>query len=286
MMSIQALQTGTVSIKENHRRGEGHGFGRVWKTIRDRRWTEPLPIHAWLIEHPEGLILVDTGETARINEPGYISPWLPYIKRNVREWVTPEQEIGPQLAQGGYRPNDVRWVIMTHLHPDHSGGLTYFPQAEILVAHAEHHVAQGRRGQIRGYLPQHWPAWFAPQLVDYPDGPLGAFASSRRVTQAGDVWIVPTPGHTPGHQAVIVQDADRHYFFTGDLAYSEAALLAGTVDGAALDERAARATICCIQEYMRSYPTVLLPSHEAAATTRLADRRATDARRAVAPAPI
>ena len=44
----------------------------------DRNWTDPMPIYAWLIEHPEGLIVVDTGESARVNEPGYPPRWHPY----------------------------------------------------------------------------------------------------------------------------------------------------------------------------------------------------------------
>jgi hypothetical protein len=64
-MRIHAIQTGTVAIKENQRRGVGHGAGRLVNTLRDRTWTEPLPIYAWAIEHPEGLIVVDTGVSAR-----------------------------------------------------------------------------------------------------------------------------------------------------------------------------------------------------------------------------
>ena len=96
----------------------------------DREWTEPLPIYAWLIEHPEGLIVVDTGETARAGEPGYFPRWHPYFKLAVREWVQPEDEIGPRLRALGFSPDDVRWVILTHLHTDHAGGLAHFPRSD------------------------------------------------------------------------------------------------------------------------------------------------------------
>ncbi len=74
-MKIHALQTGTVAIKERQRRGVGHGTRRRVNTLLDRVWTEPLPIYAWAIEHPEGLIVVDTGETARALEPAYFTRW-------------------------------------------------------------------------------------------------------------------------------------------------------------------------------------------------------------------
>ena len=70
----------------------------------------------------------------------------------MRERVEPEQEIGPQLERLGIRPGDVRWVVMTHLHTDHAGGLHHFPDNEILVSRAELEYASGLRGRLRGYV--------------------------------------------------------------------------------------------------------------------------------------
>ena len=107
-MRIHAIQTGTVAIKTRQLSGRGRGALRPYITILDTTWTEPLPIYAWVIEHPEGLIVVDTGETARVAEPGYFPWWHPYYKLGVREWVRPEEEIGPQLRALGFAPADVR----------------------------------------------------------------------------------------------------------------------------------------------------------------------------------
>ena len=52
---------------------------RLSNTFTDRHWTEPLPIYVWAIEHPEGLIVIDTGETSRASQPGYFSAWHPYL---------------------------------------------------------------------------------------------------------------------------------------------------------------------------------------------------------------
>src|SRR6516164_745965 len=64
-MKIHAIQTGTVRIKVSQRIGRGRGPMRLVNTLLDRSWTEPLPIYAWAIETAEGVIVVDTGETAR-----------------------------------------------------------------------------------------------------------------------------------------------------------------------------------------------------------------------------
>ena len=57
-MKIHAIQTGTVAITTNWREGVGHGRRRLVNTLLDREWTEPLPIYAFAIEHPEGVIVV------------------------------------------------------------------------------------------------------------------------------------------------------------------------------------------------------------------------------------
>ena len=191
----------------------------------------------------------------------------------MRENVQPHEEIGPQLRALGLSPDDVRWVVLTHLHTDHAGGLAHFPRAEILLSRTEYDAAAGIGGQLRGALPQHWPAWFAPRLVNFHDQPFGPFASSQPLTRAGDVTLVPTPGHTAGHMSVVVQDGDMTLFFAGDTTYTEQLLLAGAVDGVSLDERTARHTLSTIQQLVRSTPTVYLPSHDPASAARLAARQ-------------
>ena len=90
--------------------------------------------------------MVGTGETARAAEPGYFTSWQPYFKLGVREWVRPEEEIGPQLRALGFVPSDVRWVLLTHLHTDHVGGLYHFPKTEILVSRTAYQAASGFKG--------------------------------------------------------------------------------------------------------------------------------------------
>jgi hypothetical protein len=63
-MRIHTIQTGTVAVKQRQVRGAGHGIQRRVNIVLDRAWTEPLPTYVWVIEHPEGIIVVDTRETA------------------------------------------------------------------------------------------------------------------------------------------------------------------------------------------------------------------------------
>ncbi|HLZ55576.1 MAG TPA: N-acyl homoserine lactonase family protein [Ktedonosporobacter sp.] len=271
-MQIHAIQTGTVAIKKRQTSGRGHGSLRLVNTLLDSQWTEPLPIYAWVIEHPEGILVVDTGETARTAEAGYFPWWHPFYRLGVREWVRPEDEIGPQLRALGIAPDDVRWVVITHLHTDHAGGLSHFPKAQILVSRAEYQATSGFQGQMSGYLPQHWPEWFAPQLIDFTPQPIGSFPNSYTLTSAGDVHLIPTPGHSAGHLSVLVQEGERALFFAGDTSYTQQLMLEQAVDGVTQDEAVYRQTEQRILAYVQATPTVYLPSHDPEAAQRLEGR--------------
>jgi N-acyl homoserine lactone hydrolase len=272
-MKLHAIQTGTVALTRSWREGVGRGKRRLLNTLLDREWTEPLPIYAFAIEHPEGVIVVDTGETARVAEPGYFPRWSPFFRFAVREAVEPEQEIGPQLQRLGIEPSAVRRVVMTHLHTDHAGGLHHFPDSEILVTRTELDYAAGLRGRLRGYVNRPWPDWFDPTTIDLPPDPLGPFPASITLTEAGDVSLVPVPGHTPGQVAVVVEDGDHAVFLAGDSSYTQDAMLRGAVDGVGSDEDAERLTHERIRAYAADTPTVYLPAHDPETAARLAERR-------------
>jgi glyoxylase-like metal-dependent hydrolase (beta-lactamase superfamily II) len=264
-MDIHALSTGTVRIKTAMQRGQGQGrTARLINTLRTLGWTEPLPIHVWVIDHPEGLILVDTGERASAHD-------LPFGRFS----IAPEQELDRQLLRLGITPGDVRTVILTHLHGDHTNGLLHFPKSEILVSARELHHAQRLPFRIgRRLTAQRWPQWFAPRLVTHQPVPLGPFGHSYPVTRDGTVLLVPTPGHTAGHQSVIVQRAGISYFLAGDAAYSQELLLAQQPDGVGFDALQAAATMGTILRYAAQQPTVILPSHDPDAARRLRERTA------------
>jgi N-acyl homoserine lactone hydrolase len=272
-MKIHAIQTGTVALTSAWREGVGHGRRRLLHAIADREWTEPLPIYAFAIEHREGVIVVDTGENARASQPGYFARWHPGL-RAFREWVEPEQEIGPQLQRLGIGRGDVRWVVLTHLHTDHAGGLVHFHDNEILVTRAELEYSSGLRGRLRGYVAnKRWPAWFRPTVLELAPEPYGPFTHSLRLTEAGDVTLVLLPGHTPGQIGVLVDQSDHTIFLAGDSSYTQELMLRGKPDGVGADEEAERITHERIRAFAEATPTVYLVAHDPETGARLAERR-------------
>jgi glyoxylase-like metal-dependent hydrolase (beta-lactamase superfamily II) len=170
-------------------------------------------------------------------------------------------------------PRDVKRVVLTHLHMDHDGGLAHFPHSEILVAPGELRTASGWVGRMRGYLPNRWPSWFDPVPFDLVVEPFGPFAASRRLTKAGDIVAVATPGHTADHLSILVQEDETTLFLAGDTSYDERLMLAGRVDGVSPDEHVSRATLDAIRRLACTRPIVYLPTHDPESVVRLANRR-------------
>jgi glyoxylase-like metal-dependent hydrolase (beta-lactamase superfamily II) len=237
----------------------------------DRDWTEWLPTYTWIIDHREGVIVVDTGQGAHLLESG--KSLHPYVRWEVAFRIDRDEEIGPQLRALGIGPRDVKRVVLTHLHVDHDGGLAHFPHSEILVAPGELRTASGWAGRLRGYLPDRWPSWFDPTPLDLSPEAFGPFAASKRLTEAGDVVVVATPGHTADHLSIIVEQDSTTFFLAGDTSYDERLMLAGRVDGVSADDDVASATLDAIKRLARTRPTVYLPTHDPQSAIRLASRR-------------
>ena len=268
-MRIHAIQTGSVQIKSAQISARGHGLARRIAPLFDQNWSNWLPVYAFAIEHRDGVILVDSGSNAGLKSlPG----WHPYFRLAVRFDIQREQEIGPQLRALGIAPQDVKTIVLTHMHIDHDGGLADFARSEVLVSPGELNGARGIAGQVRGYLPQRWPPGFDPRPLALADEPYGPFPKSWRLTADGTVIAIPTPGHTPHHLSVVVEDGDRAFVIAGDASYSESNMLTGRIDGVSGNEEEARATLVRLREFTASRASIYLPAHDPQSAVRLASR--------------
>lgn len=181
----------------------------------------PLAMRCLLIEHPDGLVLVDTGagnkDDAAFRE----------IYGMENAGVRGATQLEDALAEAGFAPDDVRWVINTHLHFDHAGGNTRrdpaggppqlsFPRATYVVRRRELEFARHTNERTRAsYLPHNFD-------------PVDAAGKWRLLE--GDGEILPgisarmTPGHVPFHQSILVRDRGDTAIFLGDLVPTSAHL--------------------------------------------------------------
>ncbi len=270
-VKVHAIRTGFVQVRRSQQQSKGTGLTRAANMLFDPEWTDWLPIYAWAIEHDEGVILVDTGETSRVHQRGYFPIWHPFYRRAAHFSVHPDEEIGAQLRSLGIASRDVSQVVLTHLHTDHAGGLTDLTNARFWVSEQEYERASGIGGRIQGYLPHRWPRWWKPNFIRCDHGPLGPFESSMSLTRAGDVLIVPTPGHTPHHVSVVVRGSPS-LFIAGDTSYNQQMLLDGKVDGVSPSVDVAKATHAKIVALAKEQPLVYLPSHDPESPERLTNR--------------
>lgn len=267
-MKVHAIRTGFVQVRQAQRESKGKGPARIVNVLFDKEWTEWLPIYAWAIEHDEGVIVVDTGETSRVHQKGYFPGWHPFFRRATRFSVHPDEEIGTRLAALGIAARDVRHLVLTHLHTDHAGGLAHLTNAPCWVARQEFARASGFGGKVQGYLPHRWPRWWQPNFIRFEQKAFGPFENTMSLTKQGDVIIVPTPGHTPHHVSVIVCGSPS-LFLAGDTTYNQQLLIDGKVDGVSPDENVARQTLSRIGALAKEKPLVYLPSHDPESQNRL-----------------
>lgn len=271
---ITILRTGTIRIRPSHRTQPADRpvlLRRAKVVFGDRRWTEPLPINTYLIQHPNGPILFDTGESPHAAERGWLPWWQPFFHRAVDIRVPQEERIGALLEVHGLRPRDLQAVVVSHLHHDHGDGLPDLVGARILVAR-EHWEAFRRplRATAQGAVPPHWPAGFRPELLEATGPTLGPWEATYPITADGTVIGVPTPGHVPGHLSVIVRGSGPDILLGGDVTYDQHLLDAEQTDGVNDHPHQAVEQLRRIKTYAAEHPVVLLPAHDPDAARRLA----------------
>src|SRR5712692_701748 len=139
--------------------------------------------NCYLIKHAQGWFLWDTGVTDAIAAmPDGQAPADP----RATHWRRPKT-LASQLDQLGLKPSDIKYVAVSHTHPDHIGNVTLFPQSMLLVQKAEYD----------------WPSPLGPRFK--PEQPATKLDGDHDVFGDGSVMLIATPGHTPGHQCLLVK---------------------------------------------------------------------------------
>ena len=225
-INIHILQCGSIRVSETVPYGNRIDLRNTAKqlTAPDRdRFT--LPVFTYLIEHPKGLILVDTGWCRDISpegvyDPKAVSAVLPsHLAALFHPSLPKGMAIHEQLDAMGIQPEDLDHVLLTHLDPDHVAGLKHVNKAKHIVL-PEYEYYWSCRTVYK--LRQPWDLW-----IQYPmERPF-----YRGSTQGPNHWVVDlfgdesvqlfnVPGHTEGQAAIVVRNGDRFVLLAADAAYS------------------------------------------------------------------
>jgi len=212
-LRVHAIQAGGQQLDG------GAMFGVVPKTLwskrlpADERNRIPMGMRCLLVEHDDGLVLIDTGlgnkETPKFHEI--------YGIENAGAEGRTALEDGIRAA--GFTPGDINLVINTHLHFDHAGGnswqaptgeiLPAFPKARYVVQAGERAYAERPNERTTAsYFPPNWAPIVAAGRFD--------FVSGEREIVSG-ITVRPTPGHTPHHQSVLLRSGGETLCFLGDV---------------------------------------------------------------------
>jgi glyoxylase-like metal-dependent hydrolase (beta-lactamase superfamily II) len=155
-----------------------------WSPGVDVGKSMPMAENCYLMHHTQGWLLWDTGVTDAIAAmPNGNAPSDP----RAIHWYRPKT-LAAELNAVGVKPSDIKYLAISHTHPDHVGNVEMFPQAMLLVQKAEYE----------------WPNPLGVGRFK-PEHPVKKLEGDHDVFGDGSVTILSTPGHTPGHQSLLVK---------------------------------------------------------------------------------
>ncbi len=193
----------------------GAMFGVVPKPLWERRIPAdarnriPLALRCLLVEHDDGLVLIDTGlgnkQDAKFRE----------IYGVVNEGADGRTQLEDALLALGHRPDDIRWVINTHLHFDHAGGNTWRDPAGAvgLTFPRARYVVQARELEFARHTNERTAASY---LASNFEGVPFTLVHGQAEPLPG-IRCLPTPGHVPYHQSILLESQGERACFVADL---------------------------------------------------------------------
>jgi glyoxylase-like metal-dependent hydrolase (beta-lactamase superfamily II) len=214
-----------------------------WLTAPERDEFVECPVWSGLLRTPEGLIVFDTGlHPVHVDRPEATFGANPSMQIT----MIAEDAIVARLAAVGVTPNDVTVIVNSHLHFDHAGNNRAFPNATFIVQ-AEHLAYAKGRPNFPGVY------WDDPALHYMP--------ASGRARVAAGIEVVPTPGHAPGHQSLLVDLAETgRVVLCGDAAFTRANLERGEIPGQ--DPAAGKESLALIRSLVRDDLARAFTSHD------------------------
>lgn len=226
--------------------------GIVEAGIPSRKERIITPVECFVILHPEGKLLFDTGMHPKVMSNA-VEYWGPVAKHILIPKYSPRQDIMSQIKIIGLNPKDISHVALSHLHLDHSGCINYFASSEVLVQHEEYlHAIQPVPSQSSGYIRSEFEGNINFNFIH---GVCDVFGDRR-------VVLFPTPGHTTGHQSLYVELDSIKIILTGDSCYLERNLEEISPPGPCADVNAAKCSLRFLRKWRDITDGLVLAAHD------------------------
>jgi glyoxylase-like metal-dependent hydrolase (beta-lactamase superfamily II) len=199
-----------------------------------------LPVSVYLIEHPRGLILVDTGWCRDLSPAGEYDPKAarqllsPALASLYHPVLPAGMAAYEQLAKLGIQPEDLEAVILTHLDPDHVAGLRHLSRAKRIIL-PEDEYFWSCRAVYKNRQPQKLWMLYPMERPYYRGSPLGPIGWAIDLFGDESLQLVNLPGHTDGQAAILVQNGKSFVLLAADAAYSPRNWQEGVTPGFGFD---------------------------------------------------
>jgi glyoxylase-like metal-dependent hydrolase (beta-lactamase superfamily II) len=215
----------------------------------------------WLIKHGNEWLLWDTGvPEAALNDPRGWSTLPKLIVYHLDKSLT------DQLAEIGLKPADIGRVAISHTHGDHIGNLGLFPNSIVLIQRAEYswiHSPDGPNDNVNQLMALARKLMGTPKNLQLIDGDTDVFGD-------GSVTLISTPGHTPGHQSLLVHLRNTGFvILSGDVVHLEENFEKNIVPSLNTDKVQSIASMERIRHLIAAYKAKLYINHDKSQTDRL-----------------
>lgn len=251
MIKIHVLKCGSTIVDEALALSDKSKNPLAYTGIgRTRRHKIEVPVTAYLIEHPKGLVLVDTG-------------WDTKLRENARRYegaanyfaspgfLPKGQAVTEYLEKLGYSPEDIDYCILTHLDIDHAGGLRLVKDAKRIMA-SEAEMAAAAKHHVR-YLKR---LWKDVAIRTFPNEEYDLFGDKS-------IMLIPLPGHSAGMTGVKVQNGKKYVLIAGDAGYCRQSWEQLVLPGITWDKREALKSLHLLQAASKDAACVaVLAAHD------------------------
>lgn len=258
MIKIHVFHTGEVIVDRAIPYKEKNPLA-VTGFLRGKKKKITLPVSCYLIEHPKGKILIDTGWHPKYvtEKPHRFFGLLGKISTPV---ITEGQSVDRKLEKLGIAASDLDYVIFSHLDFDHTSGLELVQNAKCIMA-SEAEIKDSNKYFFR-YVKKNWNfANITP--FSFNDTGIGPVGKSYDLFGDGTVLLVNTPGHSHGHTSVVVKNGGKFIVIAGDCVYTHASWQEMRLPGFTVSKKSARKSLEWINELAHDDKCVaILANHD------------------------